>query len=281
VEFLFWVHLAVIYPGFYPHFLLKAIHLSRKPAHSGAKSDKSTIFVDLMLNTPEILNSFNGSSIEDNLRYLVEIFGNEGVFSTSFGLEDQAVTHILATENFPVPIFTLDTGRLFPETYSTWSSTLSRYGVNITAYYPRESDLQSWISENGPNAFYESVEHRKSCCHIRKVEPLQRALKGKKFWVTGIRAVQSPDRKGMPILEWDDVNGLVKYHPLLHWSDEQLKSFISEHHIPYNPLHDRGFVSIGCAPCTRAIREGEDFRAGRWWWEDNGKKECGLHVKTA
>jgi phosphoadenosine phosphosulfate reductase len=231
--------------------------------------------------TSDILNRFNEADIEENLRYLIEIFGDEGVFSTSFGLEDQAITHIIASAGLPVSIFTLDTGRLFPETYSTWSSTLSRYGVNITAYYPSEADLQQWISERGPNAFYESVENRKSCCHIRKVEPLQRALQGKKFWVTGIRAAQSADRKDMPILEWDEVNGLIKYHPILRWSDEELKDFISQHHIPYNPLHYKGFVSIGCAPCTRAIREGEDFRAGRWWWEDNSKKECGLHVKTA
>jgi phosphoadenosine phosphosulfate reductase len=234
-----------------------------------------------MVITADILNRFNGESIEENLHYLVEVFGDDGVFSTSFGLEDQAITHILSTGHIPVSVFTLDTGRLFPETYSTWSSTINRYGVNITAYYPREADLQSYITEKGPNAFYESVENRKSCCHIRKVEPLQRALKGKKFWVTGIRSAQSPDRQGMPILEWDEANQIIKYHPLLHWTDEELKTFIQQHNIPYNPLHDKGFVSIGCAPCTRAIRNGEDFRAGRWWWEDNSKKECGLHVKTA
>ncbi len=234
-----------------------------------------------MVVTPEILSRFNSAGIEENIHYLDEVLGGDGVFSTSFGLEDQAITHILATGRFPISLFTLDTGRLFPETYSTWSSTISRYQVNIEAYYPREAELQAWVTEKGPNAFYESVENRKSCCHIRKVEPLQRALRGRKFWITGIRAAQSPDRQGMPILEWDSVNGLLKYHPLLHWSDEELNAFIRQHNIPYNPLHDKGFVSIGCAPCTRAIREGEDFRAGRWWWEDNSKKECGLHIKTA
>ena len=231
--------------------------------------------------TQQILDRFNGQTIEENLQYLNEVLGGDGVFSTSFGLEDQAITHILAGGNFNVSIFTLDTGRMFPETYSTWSSTLSRYPIEIIPYYPRQDDLQSWVAANGPNAFYESVDNRKSCCHIRKVEPLQRALKGRKYWITGIRAAQSPERQSMPILEWDAANGLLKYHPLLHWSDEALKEFIREHNVPYNPLHDQGFVSIGCAPCTRAIREGEDFRAGRWWWEDNSKKECGLHVKTA
>jgi phosphoadenosine phosphosulfate reductase len=230
--------------------------------------------------TQEILDRFSKSDIEDNIRYFADLFEQDLVFSTSFGLEDQAITHILANGKLPVEIFTLDTGRLFPETYSTWSSTIDRYGVNIIAYYPNEAHLQSWVTENGPNAFYESVENRKSCCHIRKVEPLQRALKGKKVWITGIRAAQSPDRKGMPVLEWDDVNNLIKYHPLLNWTDEELNLFVRKHNIPYNPLHDKGFVSIGCAPCTRAIKSGEDFRAGRWWWEENNKKECGLHVKA-
>ncbi len=234
-----------------------------------------------MVITQDILSRFDNGSIEDNVRYLGEMLGDEGIFSTSFGLEDQAITHILSSAHSTVSFFTLDTGRLFPETYSTWSATLQRYGISIDTYYPDAHALQSWVTENGPNAFYESVENRKSCCYIRKVEPLQRALKGKNFWITGIRAAQSPDRQGMPILEWDGANGLLKYHPLLHWTDEQLKGYIREHNIPYNPLHDRGFVSIGCAPCTRAIQEGEDFRAGRWWWEDDSKKECGLHVKTA
>jgi phosphoadenosine phosphosulfate reductase len=145
---------------------------------------------------------------------------------------------------------------LFPETYSTWSATLDRYGISIEAYYPKEAELQSWITENGPNAFYHSVENRKSCCHIRKVEPLQRALLGRKFWITGIRAAQSPERNGMPILEWDQVNGLIKYHPLLHWTNDKLLAFVRQHNIPYNPLHDKGFVSIGCAPCTRAVKAG-------------------------
>jgi len=134
------------------------------------------------------------------------------------------------------------------------------------------------LSEKGPNSFYESVENRKQCCHIRKVEPLQRALKGNKIWITGIRAEQSNNRHDMPMIEWDEANQIIKFHPLLSWTWGQVKQYVSRNDVPYNPLHDKGFVSIGCAPCTRAIKPGEDFRAGRWWWEDNSKKECGLHI---
>jgi phosphoadenosine phosphosulfate reductase len=228
----------------------------------------------------DILSRFRERSVRENLLELGDLYKGRVVFSTSFGLEDQAITHLIADSGVPVNIFTLDTGRLFPETYSTWSSTLDRYKIRIEAFYPNEQVLQQWISENGPNAFYGSVENRKACCQIRKVEPLKRALNGNKVWITGIRAAQSPERQGTPILEWDAANGILKYNPLLDWSDEELNDFIRQHNVPYNPLHDRGFVSIGCAPCTRAIKPGEDFRAGRWWWEDSSKKECGLHVKT-
>lgn len=203
------------------------------------------------------------------------------VLSTSFSWEDQIITHLIAEANLPIGLFTLDTGRLFPETYSTWTATLEKYELPITAYYPQADGLQSYVVANGPNAFYESVALRQQCCHIRKVEPLQRALAGKKVWITGIRAAHSPNRNDMHQLEWDATHQVVKYHPLLHWSTEQVTDFIQQHHIPANPLHQKGFVSIGCAPCTRAVKPGEDFRAGRWWWEDASKKECGLHVHSA
>jgi phosphoadenosine phosphosulfate reductase len=229
----------------------------------------------------DILERFDQQEIGQNLLELGALYPGGITFSTSFGLEDQAITQILSNSEVPVSIFTLDTGRLFPETYSTWSATLERYKCSIEAYYPNEEKIRHWVTENGPNAFYESTDMRKACCQIRKVEPLKRALAGKKIWITGIRAAQSPDRKGMPILERDEAHDLIKYHPLLHWSDQDVRDFIALHNVPYNPLHDRGFVSIGCAPCTRAIRPGEDFRSGRWWWEDDSKKECGLHVKSA
>jgi phosphoadenosine phosphosulfate reductase len=225
-----------------------------------------------------LLHQIDGLSELAVLNQLVTDFPGQVCFSSSFSFEDQAITHLIASSQLPIKIFTLDTGRLFAETYAVWSSTLSRYGVSITAYYPDAAALQDFVAAKGPNSFYESVENRKQCCGIRKVEPLRRALAGNKVWITGLRAEHSPDRKDLPVLEWDDANQLIKYHPLLHWSTTDVKEMINKHVIPYNPLHDKGFVSIGCAPCTRAIKPGEDFRAGRWWWEDAANKECGLHV---
>jgi phosphoadenosine phosphosulfate reductase len=223
--------------------------------------------------------TLQGISAEEGLAYLGAHHAADSIFSTSFGIEDQAISHLIFSANHPIDVFTLDTGRMFVETYSTWRQTLETYAKPIHAYYPEAAPLQNYITKNGPNAFYESVELRKSCCHIRKVEPLKRALKGKKIWITGLRAEQSANRQQMNKVEWDEGNQIVKYHPILDWTWEQLKEFIRVNQVPYNALHDKGFVSIGCAPCTRAIREGEDFRAGRWWWEDNSKKECGLHTK--
>jgi phosphoadenosine phosphosulfate reductase len=202
-----------------------------------------------------------------------------GVFalSTSFSLEDQLLTHVLCTSQIQSDLFTLDTGRLFKETYSTWEATLERYKRPIKTYTPEQKKLDEYISEYGPNAFYSSVEKRKLCCHIRKVIPLQRALSNVQVWITGIRAQHSGNRTHMRTVEWDETYRLIKVQPLLHWKTEEVDAFIKEQHVPYNPLHDHGFVSIGCSPCTRAIRSGEDFRAGRWWWEDADKKECGLH----
>lgn len=218
-------------------------------------------------------------NISESLKLLAEAFPGKVTFSTSFSFEDQLITHEILYNAVPISIFTLDTGRLFAETYSVWSSTNARYKSNVKAYYPEQTAIESYVQQNGPNAFYESVEQRKQCCHIRKVEPLKRALAGNAVWVTGLRAAHSVARHGLQVLEWDAANEIVKYNPLLHWTTEQVREYIDEHNIPYNPLHDRGFVSIGCAPCTRAVKNGEDFRAGRWWWEDNSKKECGLHEK--
>ena len=217
-------------------------------------------------------------SIPDVLHLLAEAFPGKLTFSTSFSMEDQVITDQLGQSGVPVAVFTLDTGRLFPETYSIWSRTLERYRLTIDAYYPNAERLQEFVRSYGPNSFYESVDNRKQCCHIRKVEPLKRALAGKAVWITGLRAEHSPNRSDMQILEWDEANQIIKYNPLLHWTTEQVWQYINGHNVPYNSLHDKGFVSIGCAPCTRAVRTGEDFRAGRWWWEDQSKKECGLHV---
>jgi phosphoadenosine phosphosulfate reductase len=225
----------------------------------------------------EILAEIAGLSIEQSLQALVERFPGKLIFSTSFGWEDQVISHIIFTNKLDIKVFTLETGRLFPETYYVWNRTIERYGVQIKAYYPHTEQVEKMVSEKGPSSFYDSVENRKECCGIRKIEPLKRALAGNSLWITGIRAEQSQNREDMHAVEWDASNGLHKFHPIFNWTLEQVKDYIKSYNIPYNPLHDKGFPSIGCAPCTRAVKDGEDFRAGRWWWEDQNKKECGLH----
>lgn len=226
----------------------------------------------------ELTYQSSGLSIAEFLSLLANKFPDQVTFSTSFSFEDQVVANEILSNQLPIKVFTLDTGRLFAETYSVWNSTNGKYQSNIKAYYPNNELLEAFVQEKGPNAFYESVDNRKQCCYIRKVEPLKRALKGNAVWITGLRAEHSPDRTNLAVLEWDETNQVIKYNPLLHWTTEETRKYIDDHNVPYNPLHDKGFVSIGCAPCTRAIRPGEDFRAGRWWWEDAAKKECGLHV---
>ncbi|MDO4230049.1 MAG: phosphoadenylyl-sulfate reductase [Capnocytophaga sp.] len=223
------------------------------------------------------LKEIIGKNEVEALRFLAEKFPNEVVFSTSFGMEDQVITDLILSNHIPIEIFTLDTGRMFAETYATWDKTAMTYAAKITPYYPDATSIENYVKINGINAFYDSPELRKACCHIRKVEPLKRALAGNKVWVTGLRAEQSQNREQMPMLEWDEGNQIIKFHPILHWKTTQVLDFLRKKGVPYNPLHDKGFISIGCQPCTRAIKEGEDFRAGRWWWEDKSKKECGLH----
>ncbi len=233
--------------------------------------------IPIQNHIPKLLDQVGRSGIEDSLSLLADHFPGKIVFSTSFGIEDQVIAHHILSARLPISIFTLDTGRLFAETYSVWSGTNEKYDTHIKAYYPDRALLETYLNERGPNAFYESVTNRKDCCHIRKVEPLRRALAGQAVWITGLRAEQSPERKDLRLLEWDESNKVIKYNPLLHWDAAMVRDYIDQHDVPYNSLHDKGFVSIGCAPCTRAVRAGEDFRAGRWWWEDNSKKECGLH----
>jgi phosphoadenosine phosphosulfate reductase len=230
------------------------------------------------MKSPEkILEEIKGLEIEKSLEYLVNTFPGEVIFSTSFGWEDQVISHIIFKNNLPIKVFTLETGRLFPETYYVWNRTLEMYGKPIHAYYPDTTAVEKLVSSKGPSSFFDSVENRKECCGIRKIEPLKRALAGNSCWITGIRSEQSQNREHMDSLEWDEGNQILKFHPIFDWTLDQVKAYIRDNNIPYNPLHDRGFPSIGCAPCTRAVSEGEDFRAGRWWWEDQDKKECGLH----
>jgi len=232
---------------------------------------------NLNVSIPYLLDRVKGLSIDESLRLLSETFKGLSVFSSSFSLEDQVITHAILHNKLEVDIFTLDTGRNFPETYSVWNSTNERYQTQIKAFTPDYMQLEAYLTKKGPNAFYESVENRKECCHIRKVEPLTRALAGKKLWITGLRAEHSAARQDLQMLEWDKTHQLIKFHPILHWTTVEVRQFITENNVPYNTLQDKGFVSIGCAPCTRAIKPGEEFRAGRWWWEDDSKKECGLH----
>jgi len=227
-----------------------------------------------------IKQELEGLDVVAKLKYLAEKYKDKIVFSTSFGWEDQVVTHLIFSNNIPIKVFTLETGRLFPETYYVWNRTLEIYQQPIYAYFPQSDLLQDMVAAKGPNSFYESVENRKECCYIRKIEPLKRALAGNEMWITGIRADQSANREGMEDVEWDEGNQLFKFHPIFDWTLEDVKQYVKDNNIVYNTLHDKGFPSIGCAPCTRAVREGEDFRAGRWWWEDQSKKECGLHATS-
>lgn len=229
-------------------------------------------------NVYEIQNLIDGKNIEDSLFMLSEKFKNKIAFSTSLSLEDQIITHIIFSNDLNINVFTLDTGRLFYETYSTLNKTNKFYGKKIRVFFPKNIDVENLVNKKGLFSFYESVENRKECCYIRKVEPLNRALNGMQCWITGIRAEHSESRQQMNQVEWDEQRQIIKFHPLLNWKIQQVKDFIKKNNIPYNPLFDKGFVSIGCQPCTRAVKEGENFRAGRWWWEENSKKECGLHI---
>ena len=215
--------------------------------------------------------------IATGIRILTEEFPGAVAFSTSFGQEDQVLADIIWKNNLPVRVFTLDTGRLFQETYDLMDLTRARYKQPFEIYFPETATVEALVKEKGMNSFYDSVENRKECCYVRKVVPLNRALQGTKVWITGLRAEQSENRHDMPVLEWDEGRQLYKYNPLIHWTFEEMTAYLDKHNVPYNKLHDKGFISIGCAPCTRAIEPGEHPRAGRWWWEES-KKECGLHT---
>ncbi len=223
------------------------------------------------------LENLGQLSLEEVLKEITTQYGDKAAFSTSLSWEDQVISHHIFANNLPIRVFTLDTGRMFPETYNVLNRTKDRYGKVIEVYFPNNESVEKLVTSKGPLSFYESLENRKECCNIRKVEPLNRALKGVEVWITGLRAEHSDNRKDLSIVEKDEQRNIIKVNPLLNWSFEEVKAEISKHNIPYNILHDKGFVSIGCQPCTRAIKEGEDFRAGRWWWEDTSKKECGLH----
>jgi phosphoadenosine phosphosulfate reductase len=222
-------------------------------------------------------NSLLNLPLEDRLSLLASVYSKDVIaFSSSFGQEDQAITHAIASQKLPIKIFTLDTGRQFQESYELMDLTKKKYQLDLITYFPNLDKTEKLVREKGFNSFYSSVENRKECCFIRKMEPLARALSGVNIWITGLRAEQSENRANMQIVEWDEARNLIKVNPIIDWSFEKLNAYLIEHKIPQNPLHKKGFISIGCAPCTRAIGPDEHPRAGRWWWE-NSQKECGLH----
>jgi phosphoadenosine phosphosulfate reductase len=204
---------------------------------------------------------------------------NAITFANSYGAEDMVLTDIIAKEKLAIEIFSLDTGRLPAETYTLMGEVESTYQTKPLVFFPKHEAVENYVRTNGINAFYESIELRKACCHMRKVEPLQRALAGKQAWVTGMRAEQATTRASLPTREFDAGNKLEKFNPLSDWTEQEVWAYIRMFNVPYNALHDQFYPSIGCAPCTRAVAMGEDIRAGRWWWEDPTSKECGLHVK--
>ncbi|MDD5184441.1 MAG: phosphoadenylyl-sulfate reductase [Paludibacter sp.] len=225
-----------------------------------------------------VLNDqFEGKSPEEILSYFLKEYKGKIALSSSLSIEDQVLTDLVAKIDKQTRIFTLDTGRLFPETYSLIDSTNKKYGINIEVFFPDHNQVEEIVKTNGINLFYDSIDKRKQCCQVRKLEPLKRAFEGLEVWICGLRQEQSVTRLGVKEVEWDEANGIIKINPLVRWLEKDVWDYIKTNNVPYNELHDKGFPSIGCQPCTRAIKPGEDLRAGRWWWEEPEHKECGLH----
>ena len=222
-------------------------------------------------------NALSGVNAEDVLQWASDSFKKRVVFATSLGAEDQVILDMISHLKLDIDIFTLDTGRLFDETYELIAESEKRYGLKIKLYSPETSEVEGMVLENGANLFKKSVDLRKLCCKVRKLNPLSRALRPYSTWICGLRKDQSPTRGGVTSMEWDRVNGKIKISPLSNWSEKDVWDYIKKNNVPYNKLHDKGFLSIGCACCTRAVKEDEDLRAGRWWWEKPEHKECGLH----
>ena len=231
----------------------------------------TTIINTLLVQTKDF-------SIEETLAFLANEYKDKVVFSTSFGQEDQVITDLIEKSEATISIFTLDTGRMFQETYDVFYKTQKKYKTPIKVYFPEAKAVEELLEKKGPNSFFDSVENRKECCSIRKVVPLKKALAGNDVWITGLRAEQSENRSDLNLFEYDDHFKIIKFNPLLKWTLAEVQKYIDDNKVPQNSLHKKGFVSIGCAPCTRAIAEGEDIRAGRWYWEQS-HKECGLHSK--
>jgi phosphoadenosine phosphosulfate reductase len=231
------------------------------------------------MHKEELIKSLEGLSVTDQLKKVSDLFPGKVLFTTSLGIEDQAITHMIFSKNINIRVATLDTGRLFPQTYDVMANTIAKYNKKIEIFFPNNKDVEQMVTEKGPMSFYRSVGNRKECCKIRKIDPLNRALNNVMCWISGIRSDQSDNRGQMSYIEYEAERSIFKYYPIFSWTYDDVKAYVNENNIPYNSLHDKGFVSIGCEPCTKAIKPGESFRAGRWWWENEGAKECGLHVK--
>lgn len=226
----------------------------------------------------ELNQQLKGKTAQEVVAYFLDNY-KEVALSSSLAAEDQALSDVILKHDKSARIFTLDTGRLHPETYDVMDATNLKYNIKIDVYFPNEQNVQELYKTQGVNGHYESIEKRKHCCFVRKIEPLKRALQGLDIWFTGLRASQSVTRTEMPLVEYDANFDVIKVNPLIDWNEEDVWTYIKENRVPYNKLHDQGFPSIGCAPCTRAVKDGEDIRAGRWWWENPEHKECGLHKK--
>lgn len=233
--------------------------------------------MDHQKKVKELLEKAKGFTSEQIIQFSFEEFGGRLTFASSLGEEDQVITDMIAKLAPDIKVFTLDTGRLFPETYELLAKTQKKYPLKFKVYYPDTRAVEDMVQKQGINLFYESVENRKMCCGIRKVEPLQRALTDVDAWICGLRRSQSVTRHNLEAFEWDEGNQKIKINPLAQWSRDDVLKYIKENNVDVNPLHEKGFVSIGCSSCTRAIKPGEDIRAGRWWWETPQQKECGLH----
>lgn len=222
---------------------------------------------------------FRDASAQEVVGYFLKAYQGRIALSSSLSVEDQTLTDIIVAQDKNARIFTLDTGRLFPETYQLIEKTNMMYGIKIEVFFPDYHEVQRMVREEGINLFYNSVESRHRCCQIRKLEPLKRAFQGLDVWICGLRREQSITRQDMQVVEWDGMHQLIKVNPLISWTEQQVWEYVRKHSVPYNKLHDRGYPSIGCEPCTRAVQPGEDVRSGRWWWEAPDHRECGLHQR--
>jgi len=231
------------------------------------------------MNIEQLNLQFEGKSPEEVLSYFLAEYKGKIALSSSLSIEDQVLTDLIVKIDKEARIFTLDTGRLFPETYSLIERTNTKYDIKLEVFFPDYKEVEKLVKTEGINLFYNGIDHRKACCRVRKLEPLKRAFEGLDIWICGLRKEQSVTRQGVQLVEWDEGNQLIKLNPLIHFTEEEVWNYIKTHKVPYNKLHDQGFPSIGCQPCTRAIEPGEDIRAGRWWWENPEHKECGLHIK--